>query len=182
MVIFWAKQTKTKKHQVSTPSLPSQRRTTPLAPIFHIPPSETLRCGSTHTVIVDVQHDFYLFVRQEATPGVDLVIAEEGFTVRIEASSSISRRVECKETCNQGNFLESATGTQKTAYFSLVKLDLSNFQRRLPKKELKNIWRQIWNLDKKQRAAASSRRGHRGPTPSAHNPRSLPVCILAGQV
>ena len=41
------------------------------------------------------------------------------------ADASISRRVECKGTCNQGNFLESATRTQKTAYFSLVKSDLS---------------------------------------------------------
>ena len=36
------------------------------------------------------------------------------------ADASISRRVECKGTCNQGNFLESATRTQKTAYFSLL--------------------------------------------------------------
>ena len=66
------------------------------------------------------------------------------------ADASISRRVECKGTCNQGNFLESATRTQKTAYFSLVKLDLSIFQWLLPKKELKNISRQIRKLGKKQ--------------------------------
>ena len=36
MVIYWVKTNKTKKHQVSTPSLPSQERTTPLEPIFHI--------------------------------------------------------------------------------------------------------------------------------------------------
>ena len=90
------------------------------------------------------------------------------------AHASISRRVECKGTCNQGNVLESATRTQKTAYFSIVKLDLSIFQWRLPKKELKNISRQIRNLGKKQRRAAASKRH------PAHNPRSLPVCVLAG--
>ena len=35
VVIFRVKPNKTKKHQVSTPSLPSQERTTPLEPIFH---------------------------------------------------------------------------------------------------------------------------------------------------
>ena len=32
MVIFWVKTNKTKKHQVSTPSIPSQERITPLEP------------------------------------------------------------------------------------------------------------------------------------------------------
>ena len=88
------------------------------------------------------------------------------------ADASISRRVECKGTCNQGNFLESATRTQKTAYFSLVKLDLSIFQWLLPKKELKNISRQIRKLGKKQRRAGGVTGDQRHP---AHNPRSLPV-------
>ena len=74
------------------------------------------------------------------------------------ADASISRRVECKGICNQGNFLESATRTQKTASFSLVQLDLSIFQWRLPKKELKFFSRQIRNLGKKQRRAAASSR------------------------
>ena len=73
------------------------------------------------------------------------------------ADASISRRVECQGACNQGNFLESATRTQKTAYFSLVKLDLSIFQWLLPKKELKNISRQIRKLGKKQRREGSQR-------------------------
>ena len=74
------------------------------------------------------------------------------------ADASISRRVECKGTCNQGNFLESATRTQKTAYFSLVKLDLSIFQWRLPRKKPKNISWQIRNLGKKQRRANATLR------------------------
>ena len=72
------------------------------------------------------------------------------------ADASISRRVECKGTCNQGNVLESATRTQKTAYFSIA----------FAQERAEKISRQIRNLGKKQRrAAASSRRGHRGPTP-----------------
>ena len=43
------------------------------------------------------------------------------------ADASISRRVECKGICNQGNFLESATRTQKTAYFSLGEIGFVNF-------------------------------------------------------
>ena len=40
MAILSVKTNKTKKHQVSTPSIPSQERTTPLEPIFHggLPP------------------------------------------------------------------------------------------------------------------------------------------------
>ena len=60
--------------------------------------------------------------------------------------------------CRRIYFLESATRTQKTAYFSLVKLDLSIFQWRLPRKKPKNISWQIRNLGKKQRRANATLR------------------------
>ena len=92
------------------------------------------------------------------------------------ADASISRRVECKATCNQGNVLESATRTQKTAYFSMA------FAQERAEKYKNIIFRgRSGTLAKsregQQLLAGGVTEDQRHPT---HNPRSLPVCVLAG--
>ena len=84
------------------------------------------------------------------------------------ADASISRRVECKGTCNQGNVLESATRTQKTAYFSMA------FAQERAKKYFAALAK---SREGQQLLAGGVTQDQRHP---AHNPRSLPVCVLAG--
>ena len=79
------------------------------------------------------------------------------------ADASISRRVECKGTCNQGNVLESATRTQKTAYFSMA------FAQERAEK----------NFAAGKKAEKGSSLVTEDQRHPAHNPRSLPVCVLA---